>query len=235
MKHDEMLKSNTLNVFRAVLAGHNTIQRLVDNLSIGHTTIEKICTSLVDKRILIAYTEKRAGRGRPEVKYSLCTNHYCVYIEEDEQFFSCILINANQYAIERFDKQKFVYCVSLQEVIERIHTTLLERDDFERFCRGVFIECSDESAKYLPKDFNRISKHELISNAFKKDDEISIFEFPDKCIINVYGRLLSTNAKRKGIERVLCVDKVYEFKKPFYEEIFASLQKIAINALEGLI
>lgn len=235
MKHYEMLKNNSLNVFRAVLDGQNTIQALIDNLNIGHTTIEKICTTLVDKRILSAYTEKRSTRGRPEVKYSLCSNHYSVYIEEDNEFFSCILIDANQYAIDRFDKQKFVYSVPLCEVIQRINSTLLERDDYERFCRGIFIECSDESAKYLPDTFKRISKHELISKAFTKEDEISIFEFPDKCILNIYGNIIQTNAKRKGIERVLTIDKIYEFKKPFYEEIFASLQKITIKEIENLI
>ena len=230
-----MRKNNSLTVFRAVLEGQNTYQKLIENLNIGHSTIEKICTSLVDKRILNAYKEHSNTNGRPEFKFSLCTSHYSVYIEEDDNFFSCILIDANQDAIDRFDKQKFVYSVPLEEVINRISNTLRERDDFEVFCRGIFIACSDESAKYLPSDFIRIDKCEFISDAMKCDDELSIFEFPDKCIINTYGRLISTSAKTKGILRVLPDAKVYTVKKPFYEEIFVSLQKITLKEIEKLI
>ena len=118
MKHSEMHKKNLLSVFCAVLDGDNTLQRLIENLSIGHTTIEKACTTLVDRRILSAYKEMKGTSGRPEYNISLCSSHYCVYIEENDQYFSCILIDANQYAIDRFDKQKFVYSVSLEDVIK---------------------------------------------------------------------------------------------------------------------
>jgi hypothetical protein len=235
MKHSEMHKKNLLSVFCAVLDGDNTLQRLIENLSIGHTTIEKACTTLVDRRILSAYKEMKGISGRPEYNFSLCSSHYCVYIEENEQYFSCILIDANQYAIDRFDKQKFVYSVSLEEVIKRISDTLRERDDFETFCRGIFIDCSDESAKYLPSNFTRIKKYDFIANALKNDDEISIFEFPDECIINVYGNIIKTEAKTKGILRVFPNAQVYVIKKPFYEEIFASLQKITIKEIKNLI
>ena len=235
MKHSEMRKNNSLTVFRAVLNGQNTYQKLIESLNIGHTTIEKVCTSLVDRRILNAYKEHSDSHGRPEFKFSLCTNHYSVYIEEDENYFSCILIDANQDAIDRFDKQKFVYSVPLKEVIARISNTLRERDDFETFCRGIYINCSDESAKYLPSDFTRIDKCEFISNAMMRDDEISIFEFPDKCVINAYGNLINTSAKTKGILRVLPNVKVYPVEKPFYEEIFVSLQMITLKEIEKMI
>jgi len=235
MKHSEMRKSNSLEVFRAVLNGHNTIQCLIENLNIGHTTIEKICTSLVDKRILSSYKEIKDTCGRPEFKFSLCPSHYSAYIEENEQYFSCILIDANQYAIDRFDKQKFVYSVPLDEVIKRISDTLRQRDDFDAFCRGIFIDCSDESAKYLPSDFTRISKYEFIANAMRNDNEIYISEFPDKCIINVYGNLINTDARVRGIQHVFPNATVYTIKKPFYEEIFASLQRITLKEIENLI
>lgn len=235
MKHNEMLKANSLLVFGAIKNGYDTILKLTEHLGIGHATIEKICTDLVSRKILIAEKKKLGVKGRCAVSYAVCPEHYCAYIEESNECFSCILINMQKYAIERFDKRKFVVTVPLSEVISRVDRTITAREDYSVFCRGIYIVCTDETASLMPSYFKRINKEEFIVNSLKSDDKISLFEFPDKCILSTYGKVIYTKAKRKGIEHVFTPDEVFKIKKPFYEEIFSALQMSALNELKHLI
>ena len=235
MKHNEMLKTNSILVFEAVNQGYDTIIKLTEHLGLGHATVEKVCTDLVNRKILISEKLKSGAKGRCAFSYSVCRDHYCAYVEESEECFSCILINMSQYAIERFDKRKFVYSVPLSEVISRVDKAITSRDDYTTFCKGIYISCNDDTASLIPPYFKRINKEDFIVNALKSDDKISVFEFPNKCILSIYGNIIHTNAKRRGIEHVFTPDEIFKIKKPFYEEIFLALQMSAFKELKLLI
>ena len=224
MKHEEMLRINSINVFNEIAAGVDTVSKISKNLNISHTTVEKVCEILIRLKVINAHTESTNSRGRPLVRYSITDKHYSVYIEESNARFSCIFIDANSYAIDRFDKRKFIKYVSLEEVVGRVSRAITMRDDYKRFCRGVFVFCEDESIGYFPKEFTRITREDFIAQYLKTDNEILLFEFPTKCILSIYGKIIHTNAKRKGIEHVFTPDRVLKIKEPFYEEIFESLK-----------
>lgn len=232
MKHEEMLKINSINVFNEISNGISTVLEISKRLGISHTTVEKVCDDLTKRKFIKTYTEKQGTPGRRKVKYAVSDLHYCVYVEESKECFSCIFINTELYAIERFDKIKFVYTIPLSEVVQRVVRSITLRDDYKKFCHGVYVSCYEESAPLFPKEFNIINKEEFIANSLKTDNEILLFEFPQKCILSVYGNIIHTNAKRKGIEHVFTPNKIITLKKPYFEEIFSSLKACAIENMK---
>ena len=236
MKHEEMLKINSINVFNEILNGVDTVSKISKSLNISHTTVEKACEILTKLKVIKSHSENNNSRGRPLVKYSIADNHYSVYIEESEHRFSCIFIDATSYAIDRFDKRKFISYVSLEEVVGRVSRAITMRDDYKRFCRNVFVYCGDESAQYFPGEFTRIeTREEFIAQYLKTDNEIVLFEFPTRCILSVYGKIICTNAKRKGIEHVFTPDRILKIKEPFYEEIFESLKFATLDKIKTIL
>lgn len=234
MRHDEMLISNCTDILRQIINGCHTISQISKGADLSSTTVEKICDILLEKRIIKSRILRTSSVGRPKMEYFVSDLHYCVYVEESENYFKCIFINTNQYAIDRFDKRKFISAVPLQEVVKRVVRAITMRDDYKRYCRGVFVYCNDESAQFLPNDFKRVTREEFISSSLKTENEILLFEFPSRCIISINGRIFNTSATREQIEHVLTPDRILTYEQPFYNEIFLSLQQAALKDLFNL-
>ena len=233
MKHNGMQKVNLFNAFSAICNGCNTSAKLMKSINIGHSSVSNIISRLEElKMINISYqTNPENPHGRKISVFSVSPLNYSVFIEEHKECFSCIFINANLRAIERFDKVKYYSGISLKTVLERVENKIVHRDDFEKHCKGIYISCFDETAELLPDYFTRIVPEFFVAEALKTNNEINLFVFPKKRILSLYGQTIETTASLFDIKKVLNPDKIIITEDEFYEEIFIALQKMTIKKM----
>ena len=222
MNKEELQRFNRISVFEAILAGENTISAIASKTGLNPFSVKETCRFLIDKGLIYEKADLHSNTGRPPVRFYPTDNHFCAYIEENDDLFSCILIDRLGNAIQRIDKRKNPI-VPIELILSRFIRDIKEFDDERNLCRGIFISCYESTTSLLTKEFERISPEDLIVNALKRDDEISLFIFEGKTILNLYGKISTPFVDTSAIEASIPVQHTYTFSRPYYEDIFKIL------------
>lgn len=233
MKHDAMRNSNALRIFNSVKNGNTSVEEIMEDTGLSHVTVKDIGKLLTENRIFKAYTQLNDKRGRPSYNFKISENPYSVYMEEDKYSYILIAINAYSQVIFRHDyikRLKFTFGENLARAIN----TVVSRPDYLN-CFNFFGNCDEASSTLFPDFITKINLKEFIVKSVAPKDKTVIVEFDDKCYLSLYGHMHKTEAKIKGIERVIKCDTLISYKKDIIEGIFDSLRGATLLKMEEII
>lgn len=234
MNYNKNFKLICQEIFCLINDGYNTVLNLAEKTDLNPTAITDICKTLSEKGLINMTINKTGAKGRPAYQFSISKDHYCAYIEENKDYFSCILIDITGKAIERINKVKSSL-VDNSDIIERFLRDIKIFDNNRKLCRNIYIDCTDQTASLLSSEFTRIESKEIVVKALKKDEELSLFLFNDECMLNLYGKITKSSANKEFLLNSFNFDKIYEFNAPFYEEIFDAISKLVFEEMKKLI
>lgn len=235
MKDNNFYITNSQKVLDLICDGCDTIADLSEAIGISQSSIQEICNKLIDKGLINkSFFQRNKEFGRPALKFSISSCHFSAYIEERRNKFSCILIDVFGKAVERFDKIKNPY-TDTETIISRFLRDISCYDNKRGLCRGIFIDCTNKTSKVLNEEFTRICKEELIADSLKNGSEASLFLFKKMSILNLYGNLSKSTVDKNILIKSFNFHKIYEFKEPYYDEIFSALSKITFDRMKELI
>lgn len=234
MKYEDIQRINAEKVLDSIGRRIDTVALISKRLKLNPVTVEKLCALLESKGLISKKIEKINTLGRPAFKYYLNTCYYSVYIQETEDYIKCICINAHEGCPERFNKRKHPD-IPMEILFSRIDRDLNYFDEGLNNCLGIYIDCSEKAASFMPSNYQRLKTEELIVNSFLDKSIISLFEFEDLIVLNVYGNVVSTQATLEEILKVLPVSEAYTFEKPYYDDVFTALADITLEKMKRLI
>ncbi len=233
MKHEEMRNQNAINIFNSVKIGKTSVEEIMNDTGLSHVTVKDIGNLLCENKILISYKQLHEGKGRPTYNYKINKELYSVYMLEDKYSYIFIAMNYCGNVILRHD-----YCkrtsLTFEENLKRALNSILLRPDYIS-CINFFAECTDKTASLLPNEIIRINKEEFITKTVSHKNKTVIIEFSDRCYLSLYGHIHNTNAKIKGIERVIKCDEIISYKKDCIKGIFDALENATLSKMEELI
>ena len=234
MNAKELDKINKIAIFDAIINGENSASALMSRIEIDRRTLNAGCLYLQNTGLIYKRKEKEGCLGRYPLKYFPVNSHFCVYIEENDELFSAIFIDRLGNAVDRIDKRKNPI-VEKQLILSRFIRDINEYDNKRGLCRGIFIDCYDETAPLLTSEFQRIKREFLIAEALKSDSEVSLFVFDNACILNLYGKLTLSTVNSDILKDSVPIEKTYMFSKPYYDDIFKALSILTTRKMRELI
>lgn len=233
MKHIEMRNQNAISVFHSVLKGNHSVEDIIKDTGLSHVTVKNAGSLLAENRIFNSYKQLNDGKGRPCYNYNINPELYSVYMGEDKYSYIFIGINSYNDVILRHDYIKRT-SLSFEENLRRALKSIIGRPDY-LCCINFFANCTDETAALLPESIIRTDIEMLIINFVSPKDKTVLIEFKDKCYLSLYGHMHTTEAKIKGIERVLCCDEIISYKKGIICGIFDALKSATLIKMEEII
>jgi hypothetical protein len=230
MKHNEMRNQNAISVFHSVLNGNHSVEDIIKDTGLSHVTVKNAGSLLAENRIFNSYKQLNDGKGRPSYNYSINPELYSVYMGEDKYSYIFIGINSHNDVILRHDYIKRT-SLTFEENLRRALKSIIGRPDYIS-CVNFFANCTEETAALLPENIIRTDIEGLIINYVAPNDKTVLIEFKDKCYLSLYGHIHTTEAKIKGIERVLKCDEIISYKNDIISGIFDALKSATILKME---
>ena len=232
----DIRKENCVAILKAIALRNNTTKLLQKATGIGSLTIWKITNDLSKRGFLTISRPARNIRGRRALHFDLCTDFYSIFVIEHPRIFSAIAINIEGRAIYRFDhfKQRNL---SLKEDIKTLVGKIRKAPMFKKHCVDVFCTCTDETNKYLPKDYIKTSIEDLIINGLSSEKYITLFKINNKITLSLYSHIVNppNDASDLEIKRLLPVDELYYYKGELYDGVFDALQNHTIYNISKLL
>ena len=230
MKHTELRNQNALILFKSVKKGNTTVEEIMKDTGFSHVTVKKLGKLLTDNRILKLYTLVKGKRGRPTYHFKLSNDVFSAFMLEDPYSYMLIAINAYSNVVFRHDYIKRL-SFTFERNLHRAVRSVSARPDY-LCCFNYFANCDEASNVLLPDYVEAVDLKELIVRSVCDPDIIVAVEFEDECFISMYGRIHKTDAKIKGILRVIKPDKIISYKKDILEGLFDALEKATIKKME---
>ena len=212
MKHNEMQIINYTKVYDAICKGYSTISDISSRLNIGHSSVSSICNRLVSLNIAHAEQEGLTTAGRPRTKYTIFKDNYCTFIQEFDSYFQIYSVNLANDVFNLFDVEKYSFNIKLEDTLLRIKNKLLDLEYYHRFCRGIYINCTDETAKLLPKEFTKFDFKSFSIDALSRRDKVVLLAFDGCNTLCIDKIVLDTNASVEEIIKVFGKENIKVYK-----------------------
>ncbi len=233
---NDMKHQNMLNIFKSIINGKNTLNDIAKEVGVSKVTACELTKILVAKNLIKFENPPRNIRGKRPNIYSVVNDYHCMYFEELRRRFCCISIDINGTVIDRFD---CIYRTDLnkEQNLKILYKKFRKSRAFRKYCIDIFAVCSDETAKYLPKNTIRATKEEIILNCLSEPDKVILFQLHKTLALSVYSHI---HYPQKGVgnilaNKVLNIDKTYHFRKELYDGLFLAMQKHSLDKLLDLI
>jgi hypothetical protein len=230
MELHSLRKDNTVKVLYSIQNGNDTIANISNDTALSQMSVSKIVKELIAKNILEITKPKRSISGRRTMKFSISNRFYVAYAEEHEGGFCVIMINAKEDAVDRFDIQHRIGEIGYI----RTFTKFVLRKDY-RDCVGVFMDFSNPNPPRIPTNFIKMSKTEIIINAFSDENKIIFFKTKDNLILSIYGKTIYSNCSVEDAKKVLPMDELYEIDENKYDLLFQAMAKLTVKRILSLI
>lgn len=226
----EARKENTIAILRSIARRNHTIEEIQKDTGIGYLTIWYITNELVKKRYLKETTQKRDRTGRRPKFFDVSTSFYSIFVMEHQRTFSIIGINIEggvSYRYEYFKRRDLSKKVDVQRLIGKIRSAYL----FGKHCVDVFVNCNDDTAKYLPSNYIRTSLEDLIINGLSSDRTISLFKINNSLTVSVFSKIISydSTVSEEDIKKILPIDEYFEYNGELFFGVFDALENNSIK------
>lgn len=232
----DLKRQNMQAVLKSIMNGNNTLNEIVKDVGITKVTACDLTKELVSKNIIKYDNPPRNSVGKRPNVYSIVSDYHCMYFEELRRRFSCISIDINGQVVDRFD---VIYRkdLSKKENLKILYKKFRKSRLFNKRCIDIFAVCSDETAKYLPKNTIRTTKEDIILKYLSEPDKMILFNLDKKIVISAYTHI---HYPQKGVgmviaNKVLKFDKTYIFNKELYDGLFLAMEKHSLNRLLDII
>ncbi len=226
----DIRKENCIAIIRSVARRNNTISKIQEDTKIGYQTIWYITKDLVKKGYLIETTLKRGKRGRNPKAYDVSPKFYSTYVIERPRIYSIISINIDGRVAYRYDYFKR-RDLSLKNDVKRLVGKIRRAPLYGKRCVNVFLTCSDETAQYLPQDYIRTTKEDMIINGLSSDRTTALFKINNVITLSLYSHIVTPDAtvSEDVIKKIFPIDEYYEYDGELFYGIFDALQSNTIK------
>ena len=232
----ELKRQNMIAIFNSILNGYKTLNEIAKNVGISKVTACDLTQILVKKNIIKFDNPKRNSVGKRPNVYSIVDIYYSMYFEEGPRSFNCISIDINGNVVDRFD---FIIRKELSKLdnLKLLYKRFRQKRSFNKYCITVFGNCSDDTAKYLPKSTIKLNKEEIILSSLSESDKVILFKLNNKLVLSLYSHI---HFPKQGVgeviaNKVICIDKTYIFNDALYDGLFLAMQKHSLKKLTELI
>lgn len=226
----DIRKENCISVLRSVARRNNTITKIKEDTKIGYQTIWYITKDLVKKGYLIESELKSEKRGRNPKSFDVSPKFYSTYVIERHRIYSIISINIDGRVSYRYDYFKR-RDLSLKDDVKRLIGKIRRAPFYKKRCVNVFLTCSDETAQFLPDDYIRTSKEEMIINGLSSDRVTSLFKINNEITLSLYSHIVTPDPtiSEEIIKKIVPIDEFYEYDGELFYGIFDALQSNTIK------
>ncbi len=208
LKHNEMQIINYTKVYDAICQGFSTISEICSHLKIGHSSVSSICNRLVSLNIASAEQVGLTTAGRPKTKYTISIDNYCTFIQEFDSYFHIYSVNLGNEAFNFFEVEKYSFNVKLEDTLLKIKNRLLDLEYYHKFCRGIYINCTEETAKLLPKEFINFDFKSFSIDALSRQNKVVLLAFDGCNTLCIDKIVLDTEASIEEITKVFGEDNI---------------------------
>ena len=108
--------------------------------------------------------------------------------------------------------EKYSFNIKLEDTLLRIKNKLLDLEYYHRFCRGIYINCTDETAKLLPKEFTKFDFKSFSIDALSRRDKVVLLAFDGCNTLCIDKIVLDTNASVEEIIKVFGKENIKVYK-----------------------
>jgi predicted transcriptional regulator len=234
LKHDEMQSLNCVKIFNAICKGQSTISDLSSYLGIGHSTINNICNKLISLNFIVCEPQESPNAGRRRFKYLLTRENYCSYIYENDECFKVYSLNVVGEIIDLFNVYKYSLNVPIKDTLSKVKSKLMDNELYSKYCRGIYINCPDETDEYLPDEFIKFDFKPFSIRAITEKDKISLLAFDECNTLCINERVIDTESSVDEIIKVFGENNITVYSGNF--NIFnAARRKIILKNMIDLL
>ncbi len=237
MKKTDARIENNIAVLKSIARRNNTIAEIHNDTDIGYQTIWEITNELIAKKYLKrSPTGKRDMVGRRPGFFDISPNFYSTFVIEHPRIYSIISINIEGRVRYRFDYYKR-RDLSKRDDVKKLIGRIRRAPSYGKNCVNVFLTCSDETAKYLPKDYIRTSMEDLILNGLATDRTIALFKINDMLAVSLFSKIIKFDSSitEDDIKKILPIDEYYEYDGELYFGVFDALENNTVKNFYKLI
>ena len=231
----ELRRHNTLNVYRQILKGRNTITSIARELNISRLSVSQLTSDLINRGILEKITPKRDMVGRRGYIFSPSFNHYSIFIDKQIDSFCIIGIATNGKVKERFDFSLNQDGHTMQYVFDNFVLPRIRRSQNYKYCTAIYLCGIDIDEIKVDESVKKSSITEIIVKAYADSEKITLFDFNGKYVLSLHSHIYYPNATKEEIYKILPVHDYLAFDGGLYFECFNALQILTAGDLEAII